>query len=269
MSVATRGQLLESSGMKDLVGMSDEQLAILKDEYLITTLQDLALLDKADVDLILGSNKTTFVMRRKLTMVADFIWRGGLLTTMSTIQTIMTWLGCGKSYLSSSAGETKATAPIKLSPSNFPAFSGEIAQQEDHGNNNPPSGCKVWTNFLAWCNSVGHNNNLIKNLKDDLKNLKLDGDSIYGFEYVNQHLLKYGELGWLASQPVTEVENMTAFVEGIEDPDFETVKQLLENYLLEIDQGNRTRHVKEFTGLVESHQRGLNRMADQDMEVKS
>eukprot|EP00957_Ditylum_brightwellii_P044322 3362778-Ditylum_brightwellii.AAC.1 len=49
---------------------------------------------------------------------------------------------------------------------------------------------------------------------------------------VNWHLLKYGELGVLNSQLVPKIERMTAFVEGIEDPDFETAKQLLENYLL-------------------------------------
>eukprot|EP00957_Ditylum_brightwellii_P030332 2297061-Ditylum_brightwellii.AAC.2 len=62
---------------------------------------------------------------------------------------------------------------------------------------------------------------------------------------------------------------MAAFVEEIEDPDFKTVRQLLENYLLEIDHGDRTTNVKEFTNMVESHQRGHNRMADKDMEVKS
>eukprot|EP00957_Ditylum_brightwellii_P008069 611865-Ditylum_brightwellii.AAC.1 len=62
---------------------------------------------------------------------------------------------------------------------------------------------------------------------------------------------------------------MIAFVEGIKDPDFKTVKQLLENYLLEIDCGDRTMNVKEFTDMVESRQGGLNRIADQDMEVKS
>eukprot|EP00957_Ditylum_brightwellii_P040490 3064178-Ditylum_brightwellii.AAC.1 len=62
---------------------------------------------------------------------------------------------------------------------------------------------------------------------------------------------------------------MTAFVEEIDDLYFETDKQILENYLLEIDQNERTMSVKEFTDMVESRQRGLNRVADQDMEVKS
>eukprot|EP00957_Ditylum_brightwellii_P082122 6244716-Ditylum_brightwellii.AAC.1 len=62
---------------------------------------------------------------------------------------------------------------------------------------------------------------------------------------------------------------MNGLVEGIEDPDFETVKQLLENYLLEIDCSDRTMNVKEFTDMVENQQRGLNRVADQDMDVKS
>eukprot|EP00957_Ditylum_brightwellii_P148279 11289513-Ditylum_brightwellii.AAC.1 len=62
---------------------------------------------------------------------------------------------------------------------------------------------------------------------------------------------------------------MTAFMEGIEDQGFKTVKQLLENYLLEIDHSDRTMNVKEFTDMVESCQRGFNRVADKDMGKKA
>eukprot|EP00957_Ditylum_brightwellii_P019832 1496387-Ditylum_brightwellii.AAC.1 len=95
MSDVTRSQLLENIGVKDLVGLSNVQLKTLKDDYLINTLQDLALLDKANIGSILGTYKDTFFMRRKLTMVADFIWKGGSLTRSTTIQTIMTWSGGG------------------------------------------------------------------------------------------------------------------------------------------------------------------------------
>eukprot|EP00957_Ditylum_brightwellii_P120041 9160379-Ditylum_brightwellii.AAC.1 len=57
MSVATRSQSLENSRVKDLVGLSNVQLKMLKDDYLINTLQDLALPDKADIDSILGADK--------------------------------------------------------------------------------------------------------------------------------------------------------------------------------------------------------------------
>eukprot|EP00957_Ditylum_brightwellii_P160660 12230792-Ditylum_brightwellii.AAC.1 len=178
-------------------------------------------------------------MRRKLTMVADFIWKGGSLTGSTTIQTIMAWSSGSRHSLSSLAGKNKATAPIKLSPANFPTFTGEISEQEHyktkaevqirqtafkflltydahnqeekehdeelfnvfknlfHGEKAyniitlllkdaseidlPPSGHRVLTNFLTWCNSGGHKSTLIKNLKNDLKNLKLDGDDINGF----------------------------------------------------------------------------------------
>eukprot|EP00957_Ditylum_brightwellii_P098729 7520420-Ditylum_brightwellii.AAC.1 len=46
------------------------------------------------------------------------------------------------------------------------------------------------------------------------------------------------------------------------DPGFITVHQLLKNYLLEIDQGDRMIKPKEFIDMVESQQHGLNRMED-------
>eukprot|EP00957_Ditylum_brightwellii_P188065 14317842-Ditylum_brightwellii.AAC.1 len=132
MSVATRGQLFENSGVKDLVGLNDEQLKTIKDNYLITALQDLALLDKANVDSILGVDKDTFVMRRKLTMVTDFIQKRGSLAGSTTIQMIMTWSRGDRSSSSSSTGKAKAKALIQFSPADFPTFSGEIADQEHY-----------------------------------------------------------------------------------------------------------------------------------------
>eukprot|EP00957_Ditylum_brightwellii_P001622 126097-Ditylum_brightwellii.AAC.1 len=58
-------------------------------------------------------------------------------------------------------------------------------------------------------------------------------------------------------------------MEGVDDPDFEMTKQLMENYFLEIDCSDRTMNVKEFTYIIESRQKGLNRVSDQDMVIKS
>eukprot|EP00957_Ditylum_brightwellii_P098996 7541450-Ditylum_brightwellii.AAC.1 len=52
--------------VKDLVGLLVEQLKTLKDDYLIALLQDFALLDKDDVDSLLGNDTDTFLIRRKL-----------------------------------------------------------------------------------------------------------------------------------------------------------------------------------------------------------
>eukprot|EP00957_Ditylum_brightwellii_P133037 10144287-Ditylum_brightwellii.AAC.1 len=62
---------------------------------------------------------------------------------------------------------------------------------------------------------------------------------------------------------------MTVFVKGIEDPDFEAVKQLLKNYLFETDHNDRTMDMKKSMDMVESQQRDFNRVSDQDMEIKS
>eukprot|EP00957_Ditylum_brightwellii_P100398 7652499-Ditylum_brightwellii.AAC.2 len=119
MSVATRGQLLESSCVKDLVGMSNEQLATLKDEYIITTLQDIALLDKADVDSILGTDKNYICHEEE----ANY---GSRLRSERRI------INNNDHNSNNHDMKMKATAPIKLSPYNFPTFSGEMADQEHY-----------------------------------------------------------------------------------------------------------------------------------------
>eukprot|EP00957_Ditylum_brightwellii_P003398 257738-Ditylum_brightwellii.AAC.2 len=83
--------------------------------------------------------------------------------------------------------------------------------------------------------------------------LKFNGVNVDGFDYVNQNILLYGKLSDLNNKYM-EVDRLTMFVENITNPDFETMKQLLENYLLKINQGDRTLRVKEFTDMIESRQ---------------
>eukprot|EP00957_Ditylum_brightwellii_P050555 3833972-Ditylum_brightwellii.AAC.1 len=64
---------MSGSGVQALTGLTDEQMGTLQDDYQIVTLQDLAVLDKDDINVILGSEKSTFLARRKLCSVATFM----------------------------------------------------------------------------------------------------------------------------------------------------------------------------------------------------
>eukprot|EP00957_Ditylum_brightwellii_P146167 11129404-Ditylum_brightwellii.AAC.1 len=76
MNTTRSSRIIARSVVKDLVGLSAEQLKMLKDNYLITLLQDLTLLDKDDVDSLLSNDADTFLTRRKLYMVVTFLRKG-------------------------------------------------------------------------------------------------------------------------------------------------------------------------------------------------
>eukprot|EP00957_Ditylum_brightwellii_P097418 7419711-Ditylum_brightwellii.AAC.1 len=88
-----------------------------------------------------------------------------------------------------------------------------------------------------------------------------------GFDYVNQHSVMHNKLEHLGVK-MTKTAQMTQFVEHIIDPDFETVHQLLESYLLEIEQGYHVLKIIDFTDIMESQQRGLNCHTEKDMEIE-
>eukprot|EP00957_Ditylum_brightwellii_P203758 15336078-Ditylum_brightwellii.AAC.1 len=76
-----------------------------------------------------------------------------------------------------------------------------------------------------------------------MNDLKLDGDRTNGFDYVNQHVLLYNKVDNLSAK-MAETDWMTIFVNNIVAPDFESVRQFLENHLLEIDHGDCALKVK-------------------------
>eukprot|EP00957_Ditylum_brightwellii_P155796 11860697-Ditylum_brightwellii.AAC.1 len=101
----------------------------LEGNYQITLLQDLALLDKANIDVLLGNDMATFIAQRKLSMIANLLKQGGVVNSSTIMNGIVT---CGGIVSGTTDISTlKATAPIKLSPADFPSFSGEIKDQED------------------------------------------------------------------------------------------------------------------------------------------
>eukprot|EP00957_Ditylum_brightwellii_P076034 5779496-Ditylum_brightwellii.AAC.1 len=77
--------------------------------------------------------------------------------------------------------------------------------KDDQGKTLPTSGQKVWQDFEKWCNSRGRKHTLIKSTKSKLDALKLDGDNVNDFDYMNKHLLFYKELEHLGAK-ATDIE---------------------------------------------------------------
>eukprot|EP00957_Ditylum_brightwellii_P049483 3753445-Ditylum_brightwellii.AAC.1 len=73
MSVKIRLGNVEGSRVKELAGLTDNHMKILKDDYQILLISDLALLDKADIDNIITNDKDTFLKRRKLFAIMIFL----------------------------------------------------------------------------------------------------------------------------------------------------------------------------------------------------
>ena len=197
-------------------------------------MQDLGLLQMSNFDEILGSESSSFIQRKKLSKITEFIRGGGTLSPRSTMNEILTFRP-----MSNSVPSSQAIIPslIKLSPKEIPKFSGKISDQSsyktrvealigdaetpdekkrdeelcnffknsildgtayhvvarslrnDDGNELVPSGRRVWKRFQLWYFSGGRKNILIMTIRKDLKDLKLNGDSIDGFDNVNKFIL--------------------------------------------------------------------------------
>eukprot|EP00957_Ditylum_brightwellii_P004415 335228-Ditylum_brightwellii.AAC.1 len=68
---------IQGSSVKSLAGLSDNQVKKLEDEYGVKVLQELALLDKEVIDNLLGKDKPTFIVRRKLFRITNYLCAGG------------------------------------------------------------------------------------------------------------------------------------------------------------------------------------------------
>eukprot|EP00957_Ditylum_brightwellii_P107473 8200526-Ditylum_brightwellii.AAC.1 len=130
--MSTRSSTLEGSGIKDLAGLSDNQIKELKEVYKVKLLQDLALLDKDNVDTILGTDANTFKVRRKLFSIAETVRKWNNLTPTMIMSNVLSLDGTPSKSTGSLTGATKSMSPICLSPTNFPVFFGEIEDQENY-----------------------------------------------------------------------------------------------------------------------------------------
>jgi hypothetical protein len=302
MSSGRRSGAIDSGLVGTITGLSDADITKLRDEYALANIEDLALLDKADLDTMFGTDASTFLKRQKLWAMVQYIKTGGTVTASTTMAEMHAAVTPRQSRPTSSntapasRAASPAPAPIRLSSSDFPKFTGDIGDQDKYrtkaeaqigqtafkfllahdattkdekerdeelfnvfkesfidgtayhlieqslidANGNTtlaPSGRHLWTQFETWCNSGGQKNTVVKNVKRELKALKLDGDSVNGFDYVNKFILAHQKLKQ-ASGTANDADMLNSFVENITDPDFDTVRQILENYNIEIDRGN-------------------------------
>ena len=129
MSTNTRSQTLAGSNIQALANLNDEQLGSLRNEFGLSTVQDLALLETSDFDEILGNENSSFLQRMKLAKIAEFVREGGVLSSRTTINDILTFR-----QISNSAPTSQAIIPppIKLSPKDFPKFTGKISDQSSY-----------------------------------------------------------------------------------------------------------------------------------------
>ena len=139
---------------------------------------------------------------------------------------------------------------------------------DQHNNPIPPSGRRVWEKFLTWCNSGGRKDALRKQLEKELDELKLDGDLVDGFAYVNSFITKHDALKRIGIIKDTNTK-MQRFVDNITDEDFDVVQQSLNKLLLKADRDGTDVNPQEFFDDVEARQRTLSRQADDEMEIKS
>lgn len=75
--------------IKGLTDLSDDEIKKLRDEYSLTNIDDIALLDKADIDEILGTEKNTLMKRRRLSAISRFLRMGGTITASTTIEDVL------------------------------------------------------------------------------------------------------------------------------------------------------------------------------------
>ena len=61
MSSGRRSTAIDSGVVKTLTGLTDDNITQLRDTYTLTTIDELALLDKADLDTMFGNDASTFL----------------------------------------------------------------------------------------------------------------------------------------------------------------------------------------------------------------
>eukprot|EP00957_Ditylum_brightwellii_P143294 10917349-Ditylum_brightwellii.AAC.1 len=227
MTTATRSnRSIKISAANNLVGLDSTLQKKLEDNYQITTIQDLALLDKQGIDTILGTNASTFFVRKKLSMVINFLRREGQFCSTTTMSDVVALKSnpriIGQAafkflLLFDATDQEEKEQDEEL----FNVFKNSFVDGKaykvitqslvsDKGNTVDLSGKRVWKHFLQWCNSGGRKNTLIKNAKDKIRSLKLNREDADGFDYVNMHILVYRKLRHMVGK-FTETERMATF----------------------------------------------------------
>ena len=96
--------------------------------YGIKSIEDLILMEPTDISDIFGNDAGKVLTRKKLSVLIRFLRNGGNLTAATTMNEVSEVLRVAptSNTASSITSHSSASAPIKLSPSDIPEFSGEI-----------------------------------------------------------------------------------------------------------------------------------------------
>ena len=73
------GRSIDTVVFTSISSLTNAEIDSLKTDYAITSLDDVAVLDKDDFDEILGANRSTFIKRRRLQTLARFLRNGRIL----------------------------------------------------------------------------------------------------------------------------------------------------------------------------------------------
>lgn len=94
------GVKIASSNIPKLVGLTDVQVAAMKNDYGIENIEDLAALEKEDFNEVLGTDKSTFLLRKKITLAAKYLRMGGSITSSTIMGDIIRFVNPNPSSMS-------------------------------------------------------------------------------------------------------------------------------------------------------------------------
>ena len=134
--VTTRPIRILGSPVATLVGLTDDQIQRFVDLN-VETYTDLMLLEAEDFLQILGNDDATFIKRKRLAAIVKYLRFGNTIDPNTLMSDIITGSYGTNTSAATGAGGNQAphvstSAPIKLSPSDIPNFTGEIEEQDSY-----------------------------------------------------------------------------------------------------------------------------------------
>ena len=134
--VTTRPIRILGSLVATLVGLSDAQIQLFVAPN-IETYTDLMLQEADDFLQILGNDDATFIKRKRLAAIVKYLRLGNTIDANTLMSDIITGSYGTNTSVTTGAGGNQAphvstSAPIKLSPSDIPNFTGEIEEQDSY-----------------------------------------------------------------------------------------------------------------------------------------
>jgi len=135
MAPILRSVIFNGSPAASLADLTSDEVRSFTD-LKIETLTDLMLLEPDDFDNILGNDSSTFIKCKRLVAIVKYLRSDNTIdANILMAEVIQGSYGTNTTAVAtgagvSSTGQYVPTAPIKLSPSDIPSFSGDIQDQD-------------------------------------------------------------------------------------------------------------------------------------------